>query len=1025
MSSLISVDLAARRLSRPLWLRVGVGLVLIVGAFALVGLPSVRGEGSANLVANGGKRALTEWRTSLYGDLLPRRTLFKVYAKAGEEIALGSSGVGVGLGGIAVWTPGHITAPLTVALPAPDFLCSSEPGTGQLTTRAQEQAGPLPASGGYTPCIFTPTTTGVYDVAFYGPAGAQSDADGSAGTIDAPVIDATQASGVSVWDITVRAAANPSAPISGRVFTDYLAQITGGNGEAYRVQSTLWAVTHDGFQYQIDLRGLDPNGFILYGNTVGFLNPDGVTPLYHDLVADINPLTSIEGGVELSPPTGLLFFAPPAPDLPSTIVPTPVVPTVNSITFQGTAGTVVGVPGSVYGTGGNIVFDGNIDGVAHVVIAPNPGGGGGCASANFDPTLSANRSLVRIVAAGVQNLAWDGKDNSGFYMPVSWTGNSGPGYCFSATLNAGEYHFPLLDAENSVLGGPTITLLNPPGGSCPFASPLNTCRTGFFDDRGYKTTSGAVVGAVDLVLSGNNPPPAPDYSDTGFDTASTTIRAYGDNSSNGFGNQKGLDLWTYFPSQDVVGQLYVVPQGVSDLAITKTHTGDFVVGVDGVYTLSVKNVGSLSIAGLITVTDPVPAGLNVVSAAGSGWVCGMSDQDVTCSVTPSGSLASGASLPDIRITVDPTLAAAPSVTNTATVTNVNDIDPDNNSSSSPTRIQVSADLAVTKDDGATALGAGGSTTYTLVVTNDGPSSVSGAILADPAATGLAKTGVACAPSPGQCVAPPTIAELEGGTFALPALASGQTYALAVTADVTAASGSVANTATVSAPAGVTDPDGDNNSATDTDTVGTPEGPALTLAKRASPTTYTATGTLITYTYLLTNSGNVALAGPFTLADNKASVTCPDTASLDIGASLTCTASYTISPADIIAGSVTNVATASSSDETTSNQASATVRLTRPPVPNPTPNPTPTPTPTATPTPTSTPSPTPTRSPTPTAARSGGTKGSSTTPPPTDMLTTPVGSGVPWSTWLLLLVTMSGMLAAAGLLVGAAGMKRRR
>ena len=347
MSPLDSIGLAARRLSRPLWLRVGVGLVLIVGTFALVALPSVRGEGSANLEADGGKRALTEWRTSLYGNLLPRRTLFKVYAQAGEEIALGSSGVGVGSGDIAVWTPGHITAPLTVALPAPDFLCSSQTGTGRLTTRAQEQAGPLPASGGYTPCVFTPATTGVYDVAFYGPAGAQSDVDGSAGTVDAPVIDATQASGVSMWDITVRAVANPGAPISGRVFTDYLAQITGGNGEADRVQSTLWAVTDDGFQYRVDLRGLDPNGFILYGNTVGFLNPDGVTPLYHDLVADINPLTSIEGGVELAPPTGLLFFAPPAVDLPSSIVPTPVVPTVNSITFQGTAGTVDGVPGSV------------------------------------------------------------------------------------------------------------------------------------------------------------------------------------------------------------------------------------------------------------------------------------------------------------------------------------------------------------------------------------------------------------------------------------------------------------------------------------------------------------------------------------------------------------------------------------------------------------------------------------------------------------------------------------------------------
>jgi len=110
---------------------------------------------------------------------------------------------------------------------------------------------------------------------------------GTAGTIAAPVIDATQASGVSMWDITVRSVADPTTPISGRVYTDYLAQITGGNGAADRVESPLWAVTSDGFQYKIDLRGLDPNGFILFGNTVGFLNPDGMTPLYHDVVADV------------------------------------------------------------------------------------------------------------------------------------------------------------------------------------------------------------------------------------------------------------------------------------------------------------------------------------------------------------------------------------------------------------------------------------------------------------------------------------------------------------------------------------------------------------------------------------------------------------------------------------------------------------------------------------------------------------------------------------------------------------------
>ena len=970
--------------SRPLWLRVAVGLALVVGAFSLVGLPDVLGEGSANLEANGGRRALTEWRTSLYGNLLPRRTLFQVYAKAGEEIALGSSGVGVGTGDIVVWTPGQITAPLTVALPAPAFACSvSQPGTGALTTPAQEAAGPLPASGGYTPCLYTPAATGVYDVAFYGPAGGSSDVDGTAGTISAPAIDATQASGVSMWDITVRPIADPSAPISGRVFTDYLAQITGGNGATYQVESSLWAVTTDGFQYRIDLRGLDPNGFILYGNTVGFLDPDGATPLYHDLVADINPLTNIEGGAQLAPPTGKLFFAPPAGDLPASIVPTPVVPTVNAITFQGTAGVVSGVPGSVFSTGGNIVFDGNIGGIADIVIVPDPGGAGGCASATFDPALPANRSLVRVVAGGVQNIAWDGKDNSGAFMPASWTGNGGDGYCFSATLHAGEFHFPLLDAENSVVGGPTITLLNPPGGSCPFAS----CSTAFFDDRGYKTTTGATVGTVGSVLAGNAPPPAPDFSDTGFDTSSTTIRAYGDDSSNGFGNQKGLDLWTYFPSQDVVGQLYIVPQGSSDLAITKTHVGDFRVGVDGVYTLTVQNVGSGTLAGEITVDDPVPAGLDVVSAAGTGWVCSVAAQDVTCTVTPAGGLASGASLPPISVTVDATPAAVPSVTNTATVANDNDVNPDNDSSSSVTGILFVTDLAITKSDGSTTVDAGDSTTYTLTVTNNGPSPVTGAILADPAVAGLTKTAVACAPTPGQCVTAPTVAQLQGGTFALPALAAGQTYALGVTADVTAASGSVTNGATVAPPAGATDPDGANDSASDTDTVNPVVTPGLTLAKTADPMTYTTAGDVITYTYLLTNSGNVALSGPFTVADDKATVTCPATASLAVGDSISCTATYTITGADVTAGSVTNVATASSADEVTSNEDSATIRVAE-----------------------SVPS--PTASAAPTSARSL---------PPTSTLTG--GSSAPGTNWLELFGIMAGVLAVA-LVLTVVRMRRR-
>ena len=523
-----SIGRIASRPSRPLWLRVALGLLLSVGAFSLVGPPSVLGEGSANLEANGGKRALTEWRTSLYGNLLPRRTLFKVYAKAGEEIALGSSGVGVGSGDIVVWTPGQITSPLTVALPPPAFTCStSQPGAGALTTRAQEVAGPLPAAGGYTPCIYTPATTGVYNVAFYGPAGGQSDGDGSAGTIAAPVIDATQASGVSMWDITVRPVADPSAPISGRVFTDYLAQITGGNGATYRVESTLWAVTSDGFEYQIDLRGLDPNGFILYGNTVGFLNPDGVTPLYHDLVADVNPLTNIEGGVELSPPTGLLFFAPPAGDLPSSIVPTPVVPTVNSITFQGTAGAVSGVPGSGLQhrrqhrvrrqhrrrrRRGHRAQPGRERRVRQRHLRPH--------AARIDRWSASWRPASRTSPGTARTTAAPPCRRRGRGMAARATASVPPCTRASTTSRCS------MRRTACSAGRPSRCSTRPAAPARLRVAAPRSSTTG-------ATRRPAAPRSAPSARScpATTHPRRPDFSDTGFDTTSTTIRAYGDNSS--------------------------------------------------------------------------------------------------------------------------------------------------------------------------------------------------------------------------------------------------------------------------------------------------------------------------------------------------------------------------------------------------------------------------------------------------------------------------------------------------------------
>ena len=145
-------------------------------------------------------------------------------------------------------------------------------------------------------------------------------------------------------------------------------------------------------------------------------------------------------------------------------------------------------------------------------------------------------------------------------------------------------------------------------------------------------------------------------------------------------------------------------------------------------------------------------------------------------------------------------------------------------------------------------------------------------------------------------------------------------------------GSVTNTAKASA--GGTDSNEDN------ETVTAVQSPSLVLDKTASPISADAVGDVISYTYLVSNNGNVRLAGPVTVADDKATVSCPALSTignndgfLDPGESITCTASYAITQADLNNGSVTNTAKASAGG-TDSNEDKATVTVTPPPPPPP-------------------------------------------------------------------------------------------
>ena len=95
----------------------------------------------------------------------------------------------------------------------------------------------------------------------------------------------------------------------------------------------------------------------------------------------------------------------------------------------------------------------------------------------------------------------------------------------------------------------------------------------------------------------------------------------------------------------------------------------------------------------------------------------------------------------------------------------------------------SADLQVTKTNGETALVPGQTTTYTIVVTNAGPDSATGAVVRDPAPTGLTCTtpatctGAAC---PGATI---PIATLQGAGATLGTMNVGDTATISMTCTV--------------------------------------------------------------------------------------------------------------------------------------------------------------------------------------------------------------------------------------------------
>lgn len=119
---------------------------------------------------------------------------------------------------------------------------------------------------------------------------------------------------------------------------------------------------------------------------------------------------------------------------------------------------------------------------------------------------------------------------------------------------------------------------------------------------------------------------------------------------------------------------------------------------------------------------------------------------------------------------------------------------------------------ISKSDGITSIGAGGSTIYTVVITNTTGDTLSGAVFKDPAVANLTVNSLSCAAAGGATCPATSIAAMQGGGITIPSMPVNSSVTFSIGATVaTGAAGSITNTASVTTQS-------QTNSASDTNTV---------------------------------------------------------------------------------------------------------------------------------------------------------------------------------------------------------------
>lgn len=211
--------------------------------------------------------------------------------------------------------------------------------------------------------------------------------------------------------------------------------------------------------------------------------------------------------------------------------------------------------------------------------------------------------------------------------------------------------------------------------------------------------------------------------------------------------------------------------------------------------------------------------------------------------------------PDPGVASTPTPFVTPTQTSTPTATTPT-VTPTPTQTPTATATQLTTvDLSISVNNGQVTSTPGASVTYTIVVTNKGPASVTGATITDNFPAILSSITWTCTASAGSAC---QSVSGSGDINAKVNLALNGTASFTAVAQISAtASGSLVNSASVAPPAGLTETNNVDNLATDTDTL--TQQISLVFSKTDGLAT-AAPGQNISYTLVASNNGPSAITG---------------------------------------------------------------------------------------------------------------------------------------------------------------------